>query len=363
MNQTKFLPDHLIRMTDDIGILEHCIFTVPDKAQGYTTDDNARALQVALRTDFPEKEKLFFTYLKFIISARTENGFHNDLDPDLSWKDKGRLDECFGRAMEALAETSIRGDNDAGLASVFVFDQMSPLTKKVTSLRTIAHLITGLKYRIEFDKLLGDLKKDLDSRKKLAWEKKEIFGPEINPQKEINILADKLIESYRINSDESWRWYENSLTYDNGRLPIGLLDAYQISGKDLYKKIALESLNFLIEKTYNKNVDCFSFPGNKGWSPKKGEPAIFGQQPIEAGSTTEACLLAYEITGEKSYYDFGIKAFEWYLGRNINKTPLYDNKSKGIKNGLESWGVNPNEGAESILSYALAYKAIKKARK
>ncbi len=363
MNIAKFLPDHLIRMTDDIGILEHCIFTVPDKTQGYTTDDNARALQVSLRLDFPEMEKLSFTYLKFIISARTKKGFHNDLDPDLSWKDDGRLDECFGRAMEALAETSLRGDDTSKLAAVFVFDQMSPLIRKVSGLRTIAHLITGLRHRIKFNEISKHLKKDLEYRKKLAWEKKEIFGPDINPQKEINILADRLIESYRINSDELWRWYENSLAYDNGRLPVGLLDAYQISGRNIYKKIALESLNFLLEKTYNKDVDCFSFPGYKGWFPKTGKPAIFGQQPIEAGSTTEACLLAYKITREKSYYDFGLKAFEWYSGRNINTTSLYDNKSKGIKDGLESWGVNPNEGAESILGYALAYNAIKKAGK
>ena len=38
---------HLASMTDDTGILQHAIFSVPNCLEGYTTDDNARALIVA----------------------------------------------------------------------------------------------------------------------------------------------------------------------------------------------------------------------------------------------------------------------------------------------------------------------------
>src|SRR5437588_5629097 len=40
--------DHLHRLTDDTGLLQHATFTVPNYAEGYTTDDNARALVVAV---------------------------------------------------------------------------------------------------------------------------------------------------------------------------------------------------------------------------------------------------------------------------------------------------------------------------
>src|SRR5260370_6475444 len=40
--------DHLLRMTDDTGIVEHAVFVVPNYPEGYTTDDNARALIVAI---------------------------------------------------------------------------------------------------------------------------------------------------------------------------------------------------------------------------------------------------------------------------------------------------------------------------
>ena len=39
--------DHLRRMTDDTGMFQHAIFTVPNYCEGYTIDDNARALMVS----------------------------------------------------------------------------------------------------------------------------------------------------------------------------------------------------------------------------------------------------------------------------------------------------------------------------
>src|SRR5271170_2279500 len=40
--------DHLNRMTDDTGMLQHSIFTIPNRREGYTTDDNASALILAV---------------------------------------------------------------------------------------------------------------------------------------------------------------------------------------------------------------------------------------------------------------------------------------------------------------------------
>ena len=38
--------DHLYRMTDHTGMVEHAVFVVPNYPEGYSTDDNARALIV-----------------------------------------------------------------------------------------------------------------------------------------------------------------------------------------------------------------------------------------------------------------------------------------------------------------------------
>ena len=42
---------HLLTMTDDTGMLQHAIFSVPNTREGYTTDDNARALIVSTLLD------------------------------------------------------------------------------------------------------------------------------------------------------------------------------------------------------------------------------------------------------------------------------------------------------------------------
>lgn len=357
--------NHLLRMTDDVGILEHCVFDVPDKTQGYSIDDNARALQVALKYNFPseKKEKLILTYLKFLLSARCSKGFHNDLEPNLSWKDEGGTGEWFGRAMEALAETAILAPRPINLAATFIFDQISPFVFKSLNLRTNAHLIVALSHRLATKNSAED-RRLLQMRQKLAESKGELFGPPTVDHKTTLVkLAEELVDSYNHHRTKSWSWYEDALTYDNGRLPLGLFYAYLTVGKKTYNQIAEESLKFLLEKTYDRKNDCFSFPGYRGWFPKGGKMALFGQQPIEAGSTVEACLKAYEVTKKRDYLDYAQKAQEWYSGRNILKISLLDQNSGGVKDGLEPWGVNPNQGAESVLSYVLTCLSFQKLKR
>ena len=55
MSRGEMLPvldtDHLRTMTDDTGMLQHAIFALPNSSEGYTTDDNARALIVSNKLD------------------------------------------------------------------------------------------------------------------------------------------------------------------------------------------------------------------------------------------------------------------------------------------------------------------------
>lgn len=332
-----FSLDHLVRMTDKIGLLEHCTYTIPNKKEGYSLDDNARALLVLLRTNkkHPEIPVLVNKYFKFILSAATKEGFHNDLNQNLEWNDKPGTREWFGRAMEALAETAIMDSGKKKLISLQVFDQQLPLIKKAESLRTKAHLIIALSKRLQINLSSNHLKTTI-----------------------IN-LADDLVNAFEKHSEKLWRWFEDILTYDNTILPISLFYAYETTDNKKYFEVALESLNFLVEKTYHKNKECFSFPGNKGWMTKNGFTAIADQQPIEAGGMVEACVKAYLITKSKKYHELAWKAFEWYNGRNLLGLSLIDHKTGGIKDGLEENKVNQNEGAESILSYCLAILALK----
>ena len=73
----------------------------------------------------------------------------------------------------------------------------------------------------------------------------------------------------------------------------------------------------------------------------------------------EVCVKAYEVLNDFKYLHFAKNAFLWYSGKNILGLPMIDNLTGGVYDGLESQGVNQNEGAESVLSYILACLALK----
>src|SRR5690242_8158379 len=67
--------DHLHRLTDDTGMLQHATFAVPNCSEGYTTDDNARALVLAVMVEqqgevgSKEIDKLTSRYMAFLGNA------------------------------------------------------------------------------------------------------------------------------------------------------------------------------------------------------------------------------------------------------------------------------------------------------
>lgn len=329
---------HVSKITDNIGIIEHCVFSTADLKEGYCVDDNARALSVCLEVKGKEKaQQLIPIYLSFLERACDKKGFHQDLNSDLTWKDTTGVEEGYGRAMTALAETTLLAEKDEQKKiAVSIFDQQASLIPTIKNPRVIAHVIIALSKRRKF-------------REK-----------PLNIKKEMVVLSDRLIKDYQKHSSESWKWYEDIITYDNGRLPLSLFCTFQVTKDQKYLEVAKESLDFLIEQIYDHSKDCFSFVGNKGWYPKDKKPAIFNQQPIEAGSMVEVCAKAYEVLKDTKYLHFAKNAFLWYSGKNILGLTMIDNLTGGVYDGLESRKVNQNEGAESVLSYILACLAFKK---
>jgi len=346
----KLKLDHLYRMTDSVGILEHSLIAIPDSREGYCVDDNARALQVALRL---KDGKLVDVYLKFIVSAAGECGFKNDMSQGLVWENES-IGDNFGRAMAGLADTAKLGlRDDQKLTGIFLFDQYVKNIKKAESARNKAWLIYALLARDQcspkLESVLGNYVRVRISQEKIGQVGKYDF------KKIAKGLSEELVTSYEKSSDASWKWFEDEITYDIGRLPWALFWAYSAFGDIKYLNVAKESLDFLLKQVYDEKLDCFSFPGYRGWFGKNGYRSIFGQQPIEAGSMVEACCLAHKITKEKKYLDFAKKAFDWYHGKNILKAEMVDRSTGGVYDGLEEEGVNLNQGAESLLSYLLAH--------
>jgi len=168
--------------------------------------------------------------------------------------------------------------------------------------------------------------------------------------------ADCLMQAYRQYATADWPWFEDRLSYDNAVLPSALFVASQTLQNKTYRETAIDACRFLIEATFTGSH--FSFVGCHGWYPKGGEKAHFDQQPIEAASTVSMLRAAFAATGDDFFIKLMSKAFYWFFGDNDLGVALFDFRSRGCHDGLTPDGVNLNQGAESLISYMLAYLGI-----
>lgn len=337
--------EHIIRLTDDTGILQHANFIIPNRFHGYCTDDNARALIAVLMAQDIMGESdiinnLACTYVSFLHHAfNEENGrFRNFMSYDRQWMEEYGSEDSHGRAIWGLGEAvALAHSKDIRAAAQAVFEKGLPALSEFQYSRTMAFALIGIHaYLRQFS---GD--------------------SEVRRMREQ--LAAKLMQKYADNATEDWVWIEDTLTYANGKIPQALL----LSGRWLFDDKMLQAGLHMLQWLMDIQTDergHFVPVGNKGWYRKNGEKARFDQQPIEALDMIEACCEAYEITKDSTWFNHAQCCLEWFLGRNDLNVPLYDSKSTGCCDGLQASGPNRNQGAESTLVCILSLFHFNKLR-
>lgn len=337
-SRPKIKLDHLKRLTTEQGIIQFAKISIPDLDSGYTLDDNARALIVVLMhySKFRLKENLYYIdlYLSFIERCQTKNGkFVNYIDEHNKVHIKNdyvNLEDSNARAIWALGSMISEAHN---LPPEYVkrakasMEKARPSISGVLSPRAIAFTIKGLFLYLE----------NFEDRK---------F------KNTIEDLAQNLISKYDLIAEKKWEWFEEYLTYANSILPEAMLLAYSTTGKEMYKKAALESFEFLLSKMY-KNGE-FKVISNQGWHQKHTEPEIYGEQPIDVAYTIQALDLFYQHFKKPDYKVKMEKAFDWFLGDNHLNQIIYNPVTGGCGDGLEKGNVNLNQGAESTVCYLMA---------
>jgi len=326
--------DHLHHLTDDTGILQHAIFTIPNYQEGYATDDNARALMVSVLLDElgnMEATELATRYLAFTwyaFNAETRR-FRNFMDYQRHWLEASGSDDSYGRALWALGAILGRSkmptlQNMAGR----LFQQSLLAMLETTSPRAWAFAMIGIHEYLR--RFTGDRRAS-------------------QVQEE---LAGRLLSLYKDNRADGWNWFENKLTYCNASLPHAMLLCGQSLSNPAMTEAGLESLAWLAElQSADTEGKHFVPIGSNGFYQKGGERARFDQQPVEAQSMVSACLEAQRITGEKHWHIEARRAFEWFLGRNDLHISVYDPTTGGCRDGLHPDRPNENQGAESTLSF------------
>jgi len=330
---------HLVSMTDDTGILQHAIFSLPNCLEGYTTDDNARALVVTtlLNKSSPpqghEYTMLSHRYLAFLWFAFYERTgrFRNFLAYDRAWQEEAGSEDSHGRALWAVG-TVLGHSEDAGLrgAAGRLFEAAVPATLTFSSPRAWAFSVLGMQAYLD-------------------W-----FPGDRVIQSARNLLANQLLAIYERSHSETWLWFEKSLSYSNARLPQALLIAGWQNKNQRMIEAGCESLQWLVGTQRQRGEDLFVPIGSRGFFAQGGEKARFDQQPVEACATISACLQAFRLTREKHWLDEAWCAFRWFLGENDLQVPLYDAATGGCRDGLHPDRVNENQGAESTLSFLMS---------
>lgn len=333
-----FSLDHIKRLTDDTGIIQHAKFGIPNLKEGYCLDDNARALLMMLMAYRQKKDLLSLNlapiYLSYIHYMQNRDGtFRNFLSFNRNFLDEVGSEDSFGRTIWAVGYLLDHAPNDAYYQTgrVIFFDA-SPNFEKIKSIRGIANTILGISYYLK-----SNHTDDLMT---------EILGK----------LTDKLIRHYEKNSSSEWKWFEPLLAYDNGILPLALLHSAKRLNNKRTKEIALESMNFLTAITLKDGY--LSIIGNEKWYEKGGERSTFAQQPLDALAMVLMYHQAFHLTGDKEYLTKLFSCFMWFMGDNDLRMNLFDFETKGCCDGLERYGINRNQGAESSLAYLISHLIV-----
>jgi hypothetical protein len=329
--------DHLSRMTDATGMLQHATHTIPNFAEGYCTDDNARALLLTVHLEElglagPEVERLATRYAAFLQAAFNPETkrFRNFLGFDRRWMEEVGSEDSHGRALWALGTCvgrSRRSDLPAWAAALF--ERALPAVLETTSPRTWAFGLLGIREYLH--RFSGD---------RFATQTRDT-------------LVARLLDIYDRTTTPDWPWFEEILSYDIARLPQALVAVGRDAGHARAVEVGLNALGWLV-KVQTAPQEHFRAIGNNGFYRKGGERARFDQQPVEACATVSACLDAYRVTQDAAWMNEARSAFEWFLGRNDLGQELYDSATGGCFDGLQEDRVNRNQGAESTLAFLLA---------
>jgi glycosyltransferase involved in cell wall biosynthesis len=331
--------DHLERMSDGTGILQHATYNVPNFLEGYCTDDNARAyilcnmlVELGGRPPSETLDRLATSYLAFLSAAMnsTTGRFRNFMSHGRQWLEDSGSEDSHARALWAVGNGAGRSRNKGHRKlSAQLFEHGLAAVESFASPRAWAFTLLGIHEYLQ----AAPGHTDVEALRER--------------------LTRKLITAWNDCATEQWPWFEARATYDNARLCQALLLSGQWIPHPEALEIGLNTLRWLV--SVQKTPEGHFRPiGSNGFYDRGGSRADFDQQPVEAQAMVSACLEAFRATQDPSWSREAKRAFEWFLGRNDLKLPLYDSSSGGCGDGLHADRVNENQGAESTLAFHIS---------
>jgi glycosyltransferase involved in cell wall biosynthesis len=329
--------DHVARLTDTTGILQHAIFSVPNLAEGYCTDDNARAfILTCLLSELgddsmrQQQHRLATTYMAYLWYALDGDRFRNFMSYERIWHNADGSEDSHARALWAIGIGCARSQSAQHRSlCVVMFRRAAFASELFTSPRSWAFTLLGV------------------------HEYLRSFPEDSTIQGLSTTLTQKLLTQYTDTARIDWTWFEEIATYDNARLSHALIQSGMHSGDTQVLEVGLRTLIWL-SALQKAPAGHFRPIGSNGFYRYGETRAIYDQQPLEAGAMVSACLAAYRATKQAEWLQSARRTFEWFLGRNDLGLSLYDATTGGCCDGLHIDRLNENQGAESTLAFHIA---------
>jgi len=324
--------DHVAAMVDGTGMFQHTVMAVPNLSEGYTTDDNARALHLAVLADqdphAPAIVRRTLSFLHHALNPATGR-FRNFMAYDRRWLDEHGGENAQARAVRALVAAAHRLDGALGRTAHELLRRSWPALEDLVHPRAQALALIALAERAENEACDP------------AW----------------TALADRyarnLLRLYGETATPVWPWFEDRLSYSNAKLPHGLIAYGRVFNHRQAVATGLSALRWLEGQQTAPNGGFQPIGSERPYRAGEARP-LWDGQPIEVYATVSADLEAHRATGDAAWLAGARRALEWLLGRNANEASLHDVETQGCRDGLERDGMNENQGAESTLALWLS---------
>ncbi|MEZ5246553.1 MAG: hypothetical protein R2707_15755 [Acidimicrobiales bacterium] len=314
--------DHLVTLSDGIGLFEHADHAVPRPEHGYCVDDVARLLVVVARQPDPDDAVVALgrMALEFLANAQGVDGrIRNRRAVTGRWSGHHTVEDCWGRSVWAFGAAACHAPDDWMRQSARAYFDHGVQPRSPWS-RSMAFAALGAA------EVLADDPSHTDARL---------------------LLVDAVATIGRPSADPDWRWPEPRLTYANAVLAEALLAAGHLLERADVVADGITMLGWLLRR---ETVDGHLSPIPVGGAGPTDSAPRFDQQPIEVAAMADACHRAFVVTGETEWLAGLDMAVRWFSGDNDAATPMWDPATGGGYDGLEASGPNLNQGAESTLA-------------
>ncbi len=327
--------EHIAALSDDVGIAQHATLDIPNRHEGYCTDDVARAFivtNVASGFDRRRDEALRLG-LSFLLHAQRPDGrFRNFMSYERTWLDEVGSPDSNGRALWALGHGMRYAPREPWRNICReMLERALPHALDTPFVRARSYAALGLAHAFE---ALGRDARAIEAA--------------------LREIGEDLSARHAACANPAWDWFENEMTYDNGRLPEALLRIGTVLEDARLADLGLRTLAFYESVVVEDGT--FVPIGNDGWYPRDGRRARFAQQPLEAAAFVDAALAAEALTGNARYRRLADIGFDWFAGANSRGAVMAF--ANGCYDGLEPLAVNHNMGAESSLAYVASALAL-----